>query len=196
MALILDHLAVACRDLAEGTAWVEAQLGVTMQPGGQHVRYGTHNTLLGLGDIYLEVIAPDPDAAPFDGPRWFDLDRFTGSPRLANWICQTDHFDPIAGPPVPLKRDNLAWQLTVPKNGSLPFDGAYPTLIKWDADVTHPAQSLSDAGCRLVTLTITHPEADRIRSMIDLADPRVRFETGAPIFRATFHTPNGPRTLQ
>ncbi|MEL6681592.1 MAG: VOC family protein, partial [Pseudomonadota bacterium] len=40
MSLKLDHLAVACTDLAAGTAWVEAQLGVAMQPGGQHVRFG------------------------------------------------------------------------------------------------------------------------------------------------------------
>jgi len=55
-----------------------------MQPGGRHVRYGTHNTLLGLGDdLYLEVIAKDPAAAPYDGPTWFGLDDFTG--RAAPW---------------------------------------------------------------------------------------------------------------
>ncbi|MEL6683614.1 MAG: VOC family protein, partial [Pseudomonadota bacterium] len=156
----------------------------------------THNTLLGLGDIYLEVIAPAPEAAPFDGPRWFGLDSFTGAPRLANWICQTDHFDAVAGPPVSLKRGNLAWQLTVPKDGSLPFDGAYPTLIRWHAGVTHPTQSLPDSRCRLITFTITHPEADRIRSMIDLPDPRVRLVPGTTGFAAHFDTPHGPRTLQ
>ncbi len=195
MALILDHLAVACTDLAEGTAWVEAQLGVKMQPGGRHVRYGTHNTLLGLGDIYLEVIAPDPDAAAFEGPRWFGLDHFSGPPRLANWICQTDHFDPVAGPPMALTRGDLRWQLTVPPDGSLPYDGAYPTLIKWDEGAMHPAGRLDDSGCRLRHMTISHPEADQIKSMIDLPDPRVRFTTGMPSFVAKFDAPNGLRKL-
>ena len=60
--LTLDHIAVACTDLAEGTAWAEERLGVKMQTGGKHARYGTHNTLLGLADgLYFEVIAIDPD---------------------------------------------------------------------------------------------------------------------------------------
>ena len=186
MGLILDHLAVACTDLAEGTAWVESQLGVKMQPGGQHLRYGTHNTLLGLGDIYLEVIAPDPEVAPSDGRRWFGLDDFQGPPRLANWICQTTHFDPIAGPPMALARGDLRWQLTVPEDGTLPFGGAYPTLIKWADGTRHPVQQLDDSGCRLTQLTIHHPTADRIAAMIDLPDPCVRFVNGAPSFHAVF----------
>ena len=48
--LILDHIAVAATDLGHGTKWVEQALGVPMQPGGQHAHFGTHNTLLGLGD--------------------------------------------------------------------------------------------------------------------------------------------------
>lgn len=194
MALILDHLAVACTDLAEGTAWVETQLGVKMQPGGQHVRYGTHNTLLGLGDIYLEVIAPNPDAAPFEGPRWFGLDTFTGPPRLANWICQTDHFDSIAGPPVALTRGDLAWELTVPEDGSLPFAGTYPTLIQWKEGV-HPAKRLPESGCRLTKFKVSSPEAEKVRAMIDLPDPRVQFVDGPAGFTATFDTPAGPRGL-
>jgi hypothetical protein len=194
--LVLDHLAVACTDLAQGVAWVEDQLGVKMQQGGQHVRYGTHNMLLGLGDaIYLEVIAPDPDAAPFEGPRWFGLDDFTSSPRLANWICQTDVFDPVAGPPVQLSRGDLRWQLTVPEDGNLPYGGAYPTLIKWGAGTRHPAKGLADVGCRLTTFEVTHPEADKLAEMTDLSDPRVIFQTGDCGLRATFDTPHGQREL-
>lgn len=196
MGLILDHLAVACTDLVAGTAWVERQLGVKMQPGGQHLRFGTHNTLLGLGDIYLEVIAPDPDAAPFDGPRWFDLDNFSGPPRLANWICQTTHFDPIAGTPVSLARADLCWQLTVPADGTLPFDGAYPTLIKWVDGAQHPASQLDDSGCRLTKLTVQHPQAEQVAAMINLPDPRVRFANGATSFHAVFETPTGMVALR
>ncbi|MGD7428536.1 VOC family protein, partial [Ralstonia pseudosolanacearum] len=128
--LTLDHLAVACRDLAEGMAWVEAQLGVRMQPGGKHLRYGTHNTLLGLGDdLYLEVIAKDPGAAAYDGPAWFGLDHFSGPPRLGNWICQSDDLasaPEFVGLPQALARGDLSWQITVPEDGSLPYGGAYP----------------------------------------------------------------------
>lgn len=122
--LILDHLAVACTDLAQGTAWVEDRLGVSLSKGGKHARYGTHNTLLGLAEgIYLEVIAPDPDAVPEAGHRWFGLDHFSGPPRLANWICRTESLDQvpdIAGPARALARGDLHWRITVPDDGALP----------------------------------------------------------------------------
>ena len=53
--------------------------------------FGTHNLLLGLDDgLYLEVISIDPGAPQPAFPRWFDLDRFSGVPRISNWICRTD----------------------------------------------------------------------------------------------------------
>ena len=79
--LQFDHLVVPCARLAEGVAHVEAMLGVKMAPGGKHAVMGTHNALLGLGAIYLEVIAADPDAPAPGRPRWFNLDEFRGPPR-------------------------------------------------------------------------------------------------------------------
>lgn len=201
--LVLDHLAVGAADLETGTAWVEAQLGVTLQPGGRHDRFGTHNTLLGLADgIYLEVITPDPDAAPLKGPRWFGLDDFTGPPRLANWICRTDDLDaavaaaPAAvGQPHALQRGDLHWQITVSDDGKLPFGGAYPTLMQWAEGTHHPADRLPDSGCRLLEFIITHPQADQVQAMLALTDPRIVFQTGPAGFSATFDTPNGPRSL-
>ena len=80
--LTLDHIAISARTLAEGTAHVETLLGVTLGPIGHHAHMSTHNRLLGLGDLYLEVIATDPDAPKPQWPRWFDLDHFAGPPRL------------------------------------------------------------------------------------------------------------------
>ena len=194
--LKLDHLAVACTDLDEGTAWVEERLGVTMQPGGKHARYGTHNRLLGLADgIYLEVIAIDPDVS-IDGPRWFGLDTFSGPPRLANWICQTDDFATAptdVGPPRDLNRDDLHWQLTVPDDGSLPWGGAYPTLIKWPEGV-HPSKTLTDVGCRLIRLEISHPDPD-LAAIVGIDDPRLHFKTGPLGFGALIATSNGEHHL-
>ncbi|SFS03408.1 VOC family protein [Yoonia litorea] len=201
--LKLDHVAIACTDLSEGTAWVEERLNVKLQPGGQHARYGTHNTLLGLADgLYLEVIAIDPEATPEAGHSWFGLDHFSGPPRLANWICQTDDLEsavakapPEAGSPRALTRGDLEWQITVPDDGALPFQGAFPTLIAWGQGVVHPSDQLSDSGCRLVSLSVKHPEMGRLSEMMDLADERVTLEEGAFGMRATFVTPSGLRTL-
>ncbi len=193
----LDHIAVACTDLAAGTAAVEQALGVTLQPGGQHDRYGTHNTLLGLGDLYLEVIALDP-AATRVRPTWFDLDRFTGPPRLANWICRADDFAPhrtVTGPAHALTRGDLSWQITVPDDGALPFDGAFPTLLRWAPGTRHPATRLPDCGLRLTRFEVHHPAAGVIQEIVPIADPRVAFVNGINGFRATFAGPDGEKVL-
>ncbi|MEL6648491.1 MAG: VOC family protein, partial [Pseudomonadota bacterium] len=44
--LELDHLAIAAETLEDGREAVEAALGVSLQPGGQHAHFGTHNLLL------------------------------------------------------------------------------------------------------------------------------------------------------
>ena len=59
--LTFDHIAITATTLQEGVDWVEAALGVTLAGGGKHNLMATHNRLLGLGDLYLEVIAIDPD---------------------------------------------------------------------------------------------------------------------------------------
>jgi len=41
----LDHLVVACRDLAQGSAWLRERLGESPQPGGKHKLMSTHNSL-------------------------------------------------------------------------------------------------------------------------------------------------------
>lgn len=70
---------------------METALGVSLQPGGQHDLFATHNRLLGLADgFYIEAIAIDPSVSAPSRPRWFDLDRFSGPPRLINWICRVD----------------------------------------------------------------------------------------------------------
>ena len=198
----LDHLAVCAADLDEGAAWVEAALGVTLRPGGQHARYGTHNRLLGLGPgLYLEVIAPDRTAPPPKGPRWFALDH-AGAPRLGNWIVRTRDLAatlpdwPEAGAPVALSRGDLAWTIAVPPDGSLPLGGGAPTLIEWSAG-THPSLRLPESGLRLTRLTVRHPDAEALRARLSaLDDPRVVFEVAdAPGLSADFTTPAGARRL-
>ncbi len=193
--LVLDHLAVICADLDAGCAWVEAQLGVSLQAGGRHDRYGTHNRLLGLdGGLYLEVIAPDHTVTP-DGPRWFGLDHAPAHPRLGNWICQASRlggFADIAGPAVDLRRGDLNWRITVPEDGSLPLGGGFPTLIKWGADVTHPAAALVPSGLRLTQLRVLTPDAGLVTGHCGPMDPRVVVEEADTCaLEAVFQTPSG-----
>lgn len=202
--LRIDHLAVVAARLKDGVSVVERLLGVAMAGGGRHALMGTHNRLIGLGELYLEVIAIDPDAPDPGRPRWFDMDRFTGQPRLANWVAGCDDIaaevdlgPPGIGVPLALARGDFRWRMAVPEDGRLPFDGGFPALIEWQGKA-HPASVLPDAGLRLARLEIAHPEAPALRAALAgrLGDVRVVIEAGPiPALRATITTPEGPRTL-
>ena len=203
MKLELDHIAVAAETLEEGRAFIEDALGVRLQRGGKHARFGTHNMLLGLEDgLYLEVIAIDPDAVAPGRPRWFDLDRFEGPPKIGNWICRTSSLDdatemfPEAGKPLRMTRDDLVWHMAVPETGILPFDDCFPALMAW-GNIAHPTTRLPPSGCRLRRLTIQHPDADDLQRVLgeSLRDMRVVFKTGAPRISAIFDTPSGTKVV-
>lgn len=198
----LDHLAVTCRDLAEGVAAVEAALGVPLAPGGRHDHMATHNRLLSLGPgLYLEVIAPDPGAPRPAWPRWFDLDRVDGPPRLTHWVARVPDLDAAlaaapqgAGAATDLARGDFRWRMGIPATGYLPFDDVFPALIEWRAG-GHPSDRLPDTGCRLARLTVRHPDPAALAAATGLADPRVRFAEGPPGLLAEIATPTGPRLL-
>ena len=202
--LELDHIAVSGETLEDARNFVEEALGVPMQPGGEHAVFHTHNALLGLEDgLYLEAIAINPDAPEPDRPRWFDLDRFSGPPRLTNWICRTDELTDILekipvslGAPVDRQRGDLRWQMAVPETGILPFDNCAPAVISWQTD-QHPAARLDQQGVRLRRLMISHPQSGMLLEYLQpyLTDARVIFETGAPGFHAEFDTPHGIREI-
>lgn len=203
MTLLLDHIAISAETLDAGADWVEMALGVPLAGGGQHPHMGTHNRLLSLGDLYLEVIATDPDAPKPGHLRWFDLDHFRGPPRLTNWICRTDDLDAAlaaapkgTGTATDLARGDYRWRFAVPASGKLPFDDRFPALIQWQGDL-HPARALRDHGIRLTRLEITHPEAPALKAALQgLSDPRVVIGLGPyHALRATFDTPQGPRVL-
>lgn len=202
--LRLDHLAVVAGRLEDGVAAVESLLGVKMAGGGKHPLMGTHNRLLGLGDLYLEVIAVDPDAPAPARARWFDMDRFTGPPRLTNWVAACDDLaaelalGPVgAGTAMALQRGDYRWQMAVPDDGRLPFDGGFPALIQWEG-AAHPSHALPETGLRLARLEITHPGAAELRAALHgrLTDHRITVKEGPAVaLRATIDTPEGPVIL-
>ncbi len=200
--LVFDHVAISATSLQDGVAAVEAALGLPLAGGGQHAHMATHNRLLGLGDLYLEVIAADPSLPAPPYPRWFDLDAFSGPPRLTNWVARTDDLaasialSPAGiGTPAHLERGDLRWDMAIPATGKLPFDGAFPALIHWQGTL-HPTHRLPESHARLIRLDITHPEAETLTTLLSprLTDPRVTFTTGPSMaMQATFTTPHGTR---
>lgn len=202
--LEFDHLAVSGETLGAARAYVEDALGVPLQPGGEHAVFHTHNALLGLEDgLYLEAIAVNPAAPEPTRPRWFDLDRFSGTPRLTNWICRAQELSDLEaktgldfGKAVDLQRGDLRWQMVVPDDGILPYDNCAPAIIRWQTQI-HPATQLTQHGVKLRRLTIGHPQADALAAALSgmMSDGRIAFETGPAALGADFDTPHGPAEL-
>ena len=207
-----DHLAIVAPSLAEGVAHVRERLGVEMPFGGRHPNMGTYNHLLRLGnDVFLEVIAIDPDAPAPGRPRWFGLDDraairadWERGHRLKAWVASTKILaDLLAqhgetfGIATAQSRGAFSWQFAVPEDGHLIMDGALPYLIEW-SDGINPAHAMPDLGCRLKSVSIEHPKADRVRfalTSLSSLGP-VSVQQGAE-FRLTaeIETPNGVRGI-
>ena len=98
---------------------------------------------------------------------------------------------------VAMERGDLHWDMGVPKDGSLPMGGGFPSLLHWHTD-TPPGRSLAKSGCTLHRLTVRHPQADTIADQLmgQFADERVHFEISEHIgLNAEFETPIGAVTL-
>tara|TARA_B100001093_G_scaffold323790_1_gene308960 strand:+ start:272 stop:883 length:612 start_codon:yes stop_codon:yes gene_type:complete len=198
--LKIDHIVLAAANLSEGLSFSEERLGVSLDPGGSHDQFGTHNKLLNLGDCYLEVIAIDLKARKPDRKVWYDLEVFSGAPHIVTWVCETDrmqdHLKQLpyhVGKVLSVSRGTLEWNLTVPKNGSLPMSGCAPSLIDWKGAAS-PATKLPDRGYRLSSLTLSHPKPTKLANFIKFAlnDPRIIFKKSKHVsLRAKIKTPAG-----
>ncbi|RAI41503.1 VOC family protein [Rhodoplanes roseus] len=208
--LVFDHITVAAVDIESGVAYAEKALGVPIPRGGAHPSMGTHNHLLRLGPgVFLEIIAPDPEARPRRA-RWFGLDDdglragLAASPRLLTWVARTPGLedalasvDGAAGPAVRVSRGDLSWLIGVPEDGSMPFDGAFPTLIEWPPG-PHPSDGMADHGCRIERLIVEHPRGDQIAIALrpHMADERIVVRTGVRVrLEAVIAAPGGVRVL-
>lgn len=207
MQTAIDHLVVAGATLDAATARVEKSLGVRTVAGGCHGPMATHNRLLSLGPgAYVEALAPDPEGGTPEGARWFGLDRYADDPgtppRLAAWALRVDNLDAACaeapdgiGAPRVMTRGDYRWRITIPENGLQPFDGLFPALIAWEG--ADPARALPDTGARLISLTLSHPDAGRLGWALSMLtdDDRVTVHKGPPGLSALVHTAAGERVL-
>jgi hypothetical protein len=210
--LTLDHLVVACLDLDRGEGWLRERLGVPLAPGGRHPGWGTHNRLLQLGaGVYLELIAPDPQAPDPSGPRPFLLDdpalrtRLAQAPALVHWLLRADDLGHelgrlryLPGTVTSMTRGALRWRITLPTDGRPAADGLLPTLIQWDVPATmHPSAHLPEVGVRLAGLAVRAPgpviaQRPTFATPVAVEWVETRDRTG---LAARLETPNGRVTL-
>ncbi len=210
----LDHIVIGAATLDEGVEYVRSTLGVTIPPGGKHTKMATHNCVMSLGhDVYLEVIAVDPNAEAPLRPRWYGLDdpfvvaRLKRQPALLTWVVNSaDIVSVVAqncfpfGAVPPLCRGDLEWSITIPADGGLPADGMLPTLLQWRTD-DHPARLMADAGCTLQRLELHHSQIEWIESIlvdvgaIDCVERNPLAANATPYLVAQIMTPSGLRQL-
>lgn len=168
----IDHLVFAAPTLEAGIGQIEARLGVRPVPGGRHPAFGTHNALLALGpEVYLEVVAPDPELPP--PPRGVGFGAAAvDRPRLVTWALRTDDIEASAGSAglggvgsgERERKDGsiLRWRLSDPYAERC--DGVVPFLIDW-AGSPHPAAS-APLGGPLVGISLRHPKPEAVRARL------------------------------
>ncbi len=210
--LKLDHLTVIAPTLPEGVSHVRDCLDLDVPFGTRHAYMGTHNHRLQLGDaIYLEIVALDPNGTAPGRPRWFGLDDqetvrsdWDDGRRLRGWVASTvdiaamlQRHPGIFGEAVPLPFADPAFDFSIPPDGSLPLDGAAPSLIDHRDDPTSMAD-IPDLDARLSSLTLDHPEPDTITALYEALaiDRPPAILTGPALrYRARIDTPTGPKEL-
>jgi hypothetical protein len=200
-----DHFAIATDDLEQTVQNLEKILQYPLSAGGEHKMFGTHNRLFRLSDVYLEVIAINPNATPFQQPRWFDLDNFCGKPRIISWIVNTNDILALLpniwdnpGEIKKLSRDSFKWDFTVPKKGKMPMDGAAPALINWGS-TKHPTLNMADHSCRLERFVVNTPFAEGLVTILKkiLSDQRIEINFSQRLsFEAHISTPKGKVVLE
>ena len=184
----IDHFMLAAPSLEEGEAWAEDTFGVCPAYGGEHLGLGTRNTLLSLGEVYLEIIVPDPtqDLAGTFGEKLSKLSE----PGLVTWAVQGNLNEISAGliangmQSIGPKRTErrtaegelLVWDLL------FAIDGAHglqmPFFIDW-LDCPHPAAMNPYAG-RFSSIQLTTLDANSLSRLLAGIDLDIEVTEGEP----------------
>jgi len=210
--LKLDHLTVIAPNLDEGVSHVNDCLDIRVPFGSRHDYMGTYNHRLQLGNsIYLEIVAIDPDGINPSRPRWFGLDNqeqvrmnWEEGRRLRGWVANTEDIESIVsaypmvfGDNVVLPAVDPTFSFTIPRDGSLPWDGAAPSVIDHRGDSNY-ISTIPDLGASLVSFTLEHPKPTDIEELfceLPVDYPLTIVYGPKSKYRAQIETPTGFKEL-
>ncbi|WMS42877.1 VOC family protein [Acuticoccus sp. MNP-M23] len=208
----LDHLIVIAPSLGEGVTHVRKCLDIDVPFESHQADMATHNLRLQLGSsAYLEIVALDPKAAPPGRRRWFGLDNednvradWNKGRRLRSWVARSNRIasalaahGSVLGAEVRLPAKAPTFAITIPDDGSLPLDGAAPTLVDYRGDppsMTH----IPDLRARLRSFTLEHPDPDTIAALyrdLLIENPPKIIKAEEVRYRALIETPAGLKEL-
>lgn len=186
---VLDHFVWIQSDRDLAAARLAEALGASPIPGGRHPNAGTWNALLGLGAVYLEILAPDPHRAGGTlgetiatrgaeaGTAWCwrrrDLETFAARCRLngfrvhgpEDWSRQTGN------------GDELRWRLLFVDHPH--SEGLLPFFIDWGATPPPSATLAPLASLEHIRLLAQSPA--RLSELLEALDVTgAQIEYGAP----------------
>jgi len=202
----IDHIVIGTSNLISGSVELETKLNHKLSPGGEHKVMGTHNNLLKLqSDIYLEIIANNPNADKPSRPRWFSLDdnnileKIKNAPRALCWVLKVENIEDTVkncgynpGEILKLSRDAMNWKVTVPSDGKLIENGILPILIEWNKN-QHPSKKLSNSKVSLNKLCLYHPEPKKINNLMSnlIESDLISISEGEAKIEVIFDCPSG-----
>ncbi|MES9964219.1 MAG: VOC family protein [Candidatus Sedimenticola sp. 20ELBAFRAG] len=211
----IDHIVIGASSLAEGVSYVKSMLGVDIPYGGEHIKLGTHNHLMQLGnETFLEVIAVNQQITSPARPRWYGLDDpytrlcLERQPSLLTWVVNTGDINGLIqkatfslGKSELISRGNLSWYFGLPEDGRLLGGGLLPYAIEWHTE-NHPSKSMTDLGCSIQSVEIFHPYPNWIKSALKSIDAlslvkiNELAENETPYLSVKIGTPTGEVNLQ
>lgn len=210
--LKLDHITIIAPTLAEGVAHVRESLDLDVPFGTRHSYMGTHNHRLQFGaNVYLEIVALDPNGVVPRRARWFGVDGpekvradWEAGRRLRGWVAAVEGIEAVVaahgavfGEVVPLPFADPAFAFSISEDGALPLDGAAPSLIDHRGDPTSMAE-IPDLGARLRSFTLEHPDPAAIEALyrdLIIENPPVIVPGPSLRYRAEIETPGGVKEL-
>jgi hypothetical protein len=169
-----------------GVVELERSTGVQAAVGGRHPGEGTHNALAGLGgDVYLEIIAPDPESEPGGLSR--KIEHVT-APSLELWSARTHSADEtvaaalaagLTAEPVAMARrtpdgGELRWKLVW--IGGHDFGPLAPFFIDW-LDTDHPAPK-APQGLTLASFVVQTPRPEALAALFEALGVEQQVEEG------------------
>jgi hypothetical protein len=165
----IDHVILPVRDLALEAADLEARYGLASIEGGRHPAWGTANSIIPLGDTYIELVAvADRETAGRSAFGQWIASAFPGRP--LGWAVRTDSIDAVGRrlvlPVVPGSRVDPRGALITWRSVGVDIavrESGLPFYIQWGDDVPLPGAAAvrhRDGPVRLKLLSVP---ADRGR---------------------------------
>ncbi len=204
----LDHLVYCVLDLNRAIERIFKQTGVEATLGGRHLKHGTKNALIHLGELsYLELLAIDNSNSTVKGPRWMGIDLIS-EPKITRWAI---HSKDLLSDRVLLKSYNsnmgnlidgsrkkqdgsiLQWEMLMPL--AHPEVEIIPFMIDWSKSDAHPTNGLQQ-NCRLEELKFYGPNNQKTKDALQAIDNNVQIHEYKDIaIQAIIEGPRGKMKL-